>query len=87
MKKADNVFLRKIGDVCYLQSSSIKDQYERKMIFLNSTGVFIWEQLGQSATVEDLINALVEEYDVERVTAQKDVLLFLDFLSYHGFLA
>lgn len=56
------------------------------MIGLNDTGKFLWEQLGKEITVEELKNALMEEYDVEEGLAHKDVMTFIDNLKKNGFL-
>ena len=56
------------------------------MVGLNDTGKFLWEQMGREVTVEELKNALMEEYDVEESLAHKDVMTFIDNLKKNGFL-
>lgn len=57
------------------------------MIKLNETGAFLWNQLTEKdLTVEDLTNALLAEYDVERETAQKDVQAIVEKLAENGIL-
>ena len=44
------------------------------MIRLNETGAFLWNHLTEKdCTEEELIDALLSEYDVDRETAGKDV--------------
>ena len=57
------------------------------MITLNETGAFLWERLQKEATVEDLVQALLGEYDVDRETAEAAVAAFVKKLEDNGFLA
>ena len=81
MKHSDGYFLRKVGDVVYLQNFDAKD---RVMIFLNETGAFMWQKMEDCITVDDLVKAVVNEYEVEEKTAAKDIKEFLEFLADHG---
>ena len=57
------------------------------MITLNETGAFLWEQLQSEKNEQELIGALLEEYDVEETVAAKAVSAFIQKLNDHGFLA
>ncbi len=48
------------------------------MITLNETGALLWKRLEQGATEQELIDALLAEYDVSAETAAADVTAFLD---------
>lgn len=48
---------------------------------LNETGAFLWEQMDGKKNVEEIIDDLVNEYDIDRETATSDVLLFVDNMS------
>lgn len=50
------------------------------VVNLNETGAFLWKLLEKSATEEEMVNALLKEYDVDRVTAEADVKGFVDKL-------
>ena len=57
------------------------------MLRLNETGVFLWRLLEKEATVDSLVEALLEEYEgVDRETATKDVESFLAGLRKNGIL-
>ena len=56
------------------------------MINLNGTGAFLWKRLEQEVTADELVEALLEEYEVERATAEKCVGEFTDKLKESGFL-
>lgn len=47
------------------------------IINLNETGAFLWEQLAKGCTYDELLNALLSEYDVDENTARTDIDAFL----------
>ena len=51
------------------------------VINLNETGAFLWKILQEGATEEQLLNALLEEYEVEKELAEKDVKAFVAKLT------
>lgn len=51
------------------------------MMTLNETGAFLWEQLKEDKTEEDLVAALLAEYNVEKEVAAKDVSEFVQKLK------
>ena len=56
------------------------------MISLNGAGRFLWERLDKGASVQELEEALVEQYDVDKQRASADVQAFIAMLNRHGFL-
>jgi hypothetical protein len=48
---------------------------------LNETGAFIWEQFDGKRTLEEIIVALTNEYDIDSKTAESDVLDFINKMS------
>lgn len=48
---------------------------------LNETGAFIWEHLDGKRNVEEIINALIEEYKIDKESATADVLEFTENLK------
>lgn len=50
------------------------------MLVLNECGRFLWNRLPEAASEEELTEALLEEYEVDRPTACGDVREFLDAL-------
>ena len=57
------------------------------MITLNDTGKFLWERLEVGAETEELVSALLAEYDVDEATARAGVERFVAKLNENGFLA
>lgn len=55
------------------------------MINLNATGAFLWKFYSEEHTVEEGVNALCEEYDVDKERAQIDVEKFVSILTENGF--
>ena len=51
------------------------------MITLNETGSFIWKALEKGCTMEELIPKFLEEYEVDRATAERDLTAFLQKLK------
>ena len=57
-----------------------------RMITLNGTGKFLWEKLAVGAEKDELVDALLAEYDVDRERAERSVTAFVEKLKDHGFL-
>ncbi|MBE6823713.1 MAG: PqqD family protein [Ruminococcaceae bacterium] len=51
------------------------------IIKLSDTGAFLWAQLNDDKTKEDLVTALTAEYDVDTDTASKDIDKFIQKLK------
>ena len=50
------------------------------MVTINETGAFLWKILENGADKEDLLSALMQEYDVDEESAKKDITEFLQKL-------
>jgi hypothetical protein len=50
------------------------------LFFLTEVGAFIWDLLPEAKTEEDVLSAVLEEYDVDEATARQDVHSFLEKL-------
>ena len=48
------------------------------MISLNDTGAFIFEQMLNEITRDELVQAVINEYGIDRELAQKDVDAFIE---------
>lgn len=51
---------------------------------LNDTGMFLWGLLEKGAQKEDLLKAILSEYDVDEATAKEDIEKFLTKLQEAG---
>ena len=85
MKLKDGFILREIaGETVVVPSGAELDI--NLMITLNETATYLWKRLESDSSVEALVKALLEEYDVDSVTAHKAVADFVGELNAHGFL-
>ena len=84
MKIKDGFVLREVaGDVVVLPTG---DMDVDAMITLNDTGAFLWRVAEKETTREEMIQALLGEYDVDEKTARQAVEAFVQKLNDHGFL-
>lgn len=51
------------------------------LFFLTEVGAFIWDLLPKAESKEDVVKAILQEYDVEEAVAQKDVDAFFEKLK------
>ncbi|WP_026073658.1 PqqD family protein [Acetivibrio cellulolyticus] len=58
----------------------------KSMITLNETGAFLWKQLEEEKTFNELQDAMLEEYDVDSETANLDIGKFVEKLKSAGIL-
>ena len=56
------------------------------MITLSESGLLLWNRLQEECTEEDLVNALLAEYQVDRETAAADVKAFVQQMREVGIL-
>lgn len=56
------------------------------LISVNDIGAFLWEKLQQDVTLDDLVDAVLKEYEIDETTARADIQEFLDKLADGGIL-
>lgn len=56
------------------------------MIQLNDTGAFLWEQCCRKTDKEQIVQAVTEKYEIDEITAKRDVESFLEKLARAGIL-
>ena len=86
MKIKDGYILRSIaGENVVLPSG---DELDLNVIITpNGSARFLWERLEKGTEAGELVDALLEEYDVDRPTAEKAVAEFCKKLKDHELLA
>ncbi|MBQ1337133.1 MAG: PqqD family protein [Thermoguttaceae bacterium] len=87
MKLDKNFVLRRVVDNAVLVPFGQKMIDFNGMISLNKVGAFLAEKLQEETTLEALVAAVVEKYDVDAETAAADVSRFLDELRANKALA
>ena len=56
--------------------------YEANGLFvLNELGDFLWDRLPDAENEEQLLAAILEEYEIDEQTARRDLIAFLDKLK------
>lgn len=73
MKIIDGFVLRPLGEEYIVIGEGISQINFNKMISLNSTAAFLWENVeGKDFTLEDLTKLLTDNYEVEEERAAAD---------------
>lgn len=85
MKLKDGFILREVAGSNVVVPTGT-DLNLNGMIALNDTGKTLWLQLTDGAEMDDLVAALLNEYDVDETTARAGAEAFVTKLREHGFL-
>lgn len=81
LSHSPSVVTRKTGNEYVLVpiTNNIADM--NSVYTLNETGAFIWEQINGKRSVEEIISALITEYDIDEKTASEDIFSFIENMS------
>ena len=77
MKIKSGLILREVAENYIVVAVGEAVKEFNGLINLNSTGAFLWKILEKGAEEEDLVKALLEEYEIDEETAKNDVSLFV----------
>lgn len=86
MKAMNEMVLREIAGEHILIPVGKTALRVKGMISLSESGCLLWQKLQEDCTENDLVDAILAEYDVDRATAEQDVKAFLDRLDSLGIL-
>jgi hypothetical protein len=86
MKIKDGFLLRQFGEESIVVAVGEGSEDFNKLITLNSVGAFIFEKLSGDITRDELAQSLVDRYEVDRKTAERDTDLFIEKLKEAGLL-
>lgn len=79
MKIKKGYRLRPLGKEYILVAEGLDVMDVNTMVSMNATAAFLWEAVKEKAfDAETLVQCLLEEYDIDRETAEKDVKALLD---------
>lgn len=70
MKIKEGLSLNEMGDEFVVVADN--SELFRGMIKLNKSGAYVFELLKNEISAEDVVSAIVEKYDVDAKTAEKD---------------
>ncbi len=86
MKIKEGFMLRNFGEDYIVVAVGDDADNFNKLITLNNVGAFIYEQLNQDITFEEICKRVLDKYDIDSNTAQTDVKAFLDNVRKAGLL-
>ena len=87
MKIADGFVLKKVAESYVVVPTGQHVVDFTAMITINETGEFIWRQLCQETTVDEIADAMCKEYEIDYATAKNDVEAFVEILKNNKVLA
>ena len=84
MKVKEGFVIRKIGTQAVVVAVGSASKIFNGMVKLNETGALMWEKLTEGATKEELVEAILKEYEATEETVSGDVDRFLETLKKAG---
>ena len=84
MKRKEDFLLQNVGGQDLLIPLGAKVLDMNGMVVFNPTGRYIWELLAEDRSLEDLVTAVVERFEVEPDRAGADVRAFVGDLPQQG---
>lgn len=84
MKKNKDFIVREIADETILVPSEETAHDFNGMISLTDTAAFIWDHIEEAADFNQLVDMILEEYEIDRETAAADASAFLMQLLQQG---
>ena len=81
MKIKDGFILREVAGSYLVVAVGNAVKEFGGIVNLNKTGAFLWRLLEKSSTESEMVDALLNEYEVDRETAEKDVKAFVEKLT------
>ena len=86
MKRKDGFVMRKVGERWVVVAVGEESKHFNGMVRMNDSGAFLYRQLEQEKTKEELALAMVQEYGIDEATAAKGVDNFLEAIADTGIL-
>lgn len=77
MKIAKEFILREIAGECVLVPTGATTQEFNGLITMSDTARFIWENMEKAESLEEMIQMILEEYEIDEETAKKDAIGFI----------
>lgn len=80
MKLKDGFVLKNIIDEWIVMPTGSNVKMFESAIVLNDAAAFMWKQLEKPTSRADLLEAVLDEYDIDRQTAANDIDVLIDKL-------
>lgn len=77
MRPKEGFLLRELDGTAIVVATGAALTEFSGLITLNASGTFLWKRLEQGATEEDLVAALMNEYEIGEDVARRDVAAFI----------
>ena len=87
MKIKDGFMLRNGGGRYVVVAVGKAAEEFNGLITLNESGAYLWGQLAEGCTYDDLLNGMLKEYDVTEMTARAGIDQFLQTARGAGIIA
>ena len=84
MKLKEGFFIRVIGDEAVIVPVGQRVVDFNGLVSLNAAGRFLCERMKEDVTEDDLVTALMDEFDVDIDQARQDVAAYIDELAKMG---
>lgn len=84
MKIKSGYILRKVADSNVVVAVGARTKEFSGVINLTETSAFVWKMLEKGADKQEIITAILTEYEVDRTTAEKDLDEFLQKITEAG---
>lgn len=85
-KTRPGVFLTKICGEYLLVATKAAREYCPYVRQINKSAAYLWEKVQQSVTDEELENAFMETYHIQKERARKNISSFLKALEENGYI-
>lgn len=87
MRRKNNYVIKNIGNENILVPIGKEVLNLNGILVLNDTARFIWDRLEKENSAEELIKSVINEYDIDIKTAEKEVEIFIEELKSRGLVA
>lgn len=85
IKKNPELIMRNIaGETVLIPTGSFAGKFNG-IINFNGTAAFIWEKMEEVSSREELVQLILDRYEIDEDTARKDVNGFLDTAIHVGY--
>ena len=86
MKIRNGFILRKVGEQNVVVAVGEASRSFNGIIRLNESGRYLWEKLQSGTTEQELLQAMLNDFDIDESTASKDISAFIAKLEEAGLL-
>lgn len=86
MKPNKDLIMRKVaGEVVLIPTGKMAQEYNG-MITMNPVAVFIWENIEKTENIDQMVDMIMNEFEIDRERALKDTFGFVKTMVENGFI-